>query len=85
MDMLIHWCIEPEVVGNKRKWEVDRTSGPWSMHDKLTELEIDASKEETEAILKAIHEEILLRKRSMTDDDIRNIAMEEKERMAKAS
>ena len=85
VDMLIHWCIEPEVVGNKRKWEVDRTSGPWSMHDKLTELEIDASKEETEAILKAIHEEILLRKRSMTDDDIRNIAMEEKERMAKAS
>ena len=55
------------------------------MHDKLTELEIDASKEETEAILKAIHEEILLRKRSMTDDDIRNIAMEKKERIAKAS
>lgn len=82
VDLLIHWCLDPAIVGNKRKWEVDRTSGPWSMHDKLEELGIDASKEEVEATLKALQEEVLLRKRSMADDDIRNIAAETKERMA---
>jgi len=59
VDLLIHWCLEPAIVGNKRKWEVDRTSGPWSMHDKLEELGIDASKEEVEAAVREDHEATL--------------------------
>lgn len=76
VDPLIHWCVEPTIVGNKRKWDVDRTSGGWSMHDKLKELGIEVSRPEVNVILKAIQDEMLLRKRAMNDDDIRRIAAE---------
>ena len=82
VDPLIHWCVEPTIVGNKRKWEVDRTSGPWTMHDKLVELGIEADRGEVEACLKAVMDEILLRKRSLTDEEIRHLAMEIKAALA---
>lgn len=83
VDPLIHWCIEPSVLGNKRKWEIDRTSGPWSMFDKLKELGIKAKTPDVEAILKAVHEELLLRKRSLTDGEIRSIALKTRPNIAR--
>ena len=79
VDPLIHWCYEPSVVGNKRKWVVDRTSGPWTVLEKLTELEIPVDREEVEAIHQEIREELVTRKRSLSDDEIRTIVLRVKE------
>lgn len=84
IDPLIHWCVEPSVVGNKRKWVIDRTSGNWSMLDKLTELGIRVEKPEVEAILKEVKQELLARKRTLTDDEIRSIALRVKSESANA-
>ncbi len=45
------------------------------MLDKLTELGISAEKSEVEAILKEVKEELFIRKRRLTDDEIRSMAM----------
>ena len=44
VDPLIHWCIEPSMVGNERRWDVTFDSGPYTMLDKLEALglEVDA-------------------------------------------
>ena len=41
VDPLIHWCIEPSLVGNERRWDITFDSGPYTMLDKLIELEIN--------------------------------------------
>ena len=75
VDPLIHWCVDGSVFGNKRGWVIDQTSGPWAMLEKLTELGIPVEKPEVEAVLKEVQEELLIRKRTLTDDEIRSIAI----------
>jgi hypothetical protein len=31
IDPLIHWCIEPQLVGNERRWDITFDSGPYTM------------------------------------------------------
>lgn len=74
VDPLIHWCVDPSVFGNTGGWVLGQISGPWTMLEKLTELGITVEKSEVEAILKEVKEELLIRKRVPTDDEIRSIA-----------
>jgi isopropylmalate/homocitrate/citramalate synthase len=75
VDPLIHWCVDGSVFGNKRGWVIDQTSGYWSMLEKLTELGIPVEKSEVEAIFKEVQEALLKHKHTLTDDEIRSVAM----------
>lgn len=75
VDPLIHWCFEPSIVGNNRApLSVDRSSGPWTMHEKLLELGFDLQKSQVEQIAEIVHDELLLRKRSLSDEEVSSIA-----------
>jgi hypothetical protein len=43
VDPLLHWCIEPRLVGNERRWDITFDSGPYTMLDKLKELDCGRS------------------------------------------
>ncbi len=76
VDPLFAIPANPEIFGNRLylKGEVDCASGNWSMLYKLQQLGIDAGKENVPEVLKAVKQEIRLRKRSLTDDEIKQIA-----------
>lgn len=73
VDPLLHWCIEPAVVGNEKRWVIDKTSGPWAMANKLEQLGIQWDKELMHPLLAAVKEEMDIRKRALSDDELREI------------
>jgi isopropylmalate/homocitrate/citramalate synthase len=74
VDPLLHWCIEPSLVGNERRWDITFDSGPYTMLDKLKELGISADPPQVEAILARVKDEIRLQHRVLRDDEVRAIA-----------
>ncbi|MDR1907321.1 MAG: hypothetical protein LBQ43_00470 [Holosporales bacterium] len=75
IDPLIHGTIDPSVFGGKWESHIGSITRNWAMLDKLVELDIPVDKAEAEAINKAARAESTIRKRSLTDDEVRNIAM----------
>ena len=73
VDPLIHWCIEPSLVGNERRWDITFDSGPYTMLDKLIQLEINVDVQFVEPILQAVKEEMQKRRRVLNDDEIRDL------------
>ena len=73
VDPLLHWCIEPEIVGNEKKWIADKTSGPWAMVSKLEQLGIELDKELMYPLISAVRDEMDIRKRVLSDDELREI------------
>jgi isopropylmalate/homocitrate/citramalate synthase len=78
VDPLIHWCVDASVFGNKGGWLIDQTSGNWSIAEKLSELNIPIEKSQVEIILKKVQIELLKHKRTLTDEEIRVIALKVK-------
>ena len=76
IDPLLHWCMEPSLFGNVRKWDITRDSGPYTMWDKLDLLGVEVAKDEVEPILAASLRAIQENGRVLTDDEIREIAAE---------
>jgi isopropylmalate/homocitrate/citramalate synthase len=74
IDPLLHWCIEPSMFGNIKKWDITRDSGPYTMWDKLDAIGIEVRKEDVEDILRKCLSEIQQKKRILTDDEIVEIA-----------
>src|SRR5262249_33876562 len=74
VDPLLHWCIEPALVGNEKRWIVDKTSGPWTMQTKLDELGVQLDKQLVYELLKAVKEEMDIHKRALSDDELRELA-----------
>lgn len=76
VDPLFPLPVNPEIFGNKfhLKGELGCASGNWSMYYKLQELGIEVDKSRVSEILKAVKAQIRLRKRPLTDDEIRDIA-----------
>lgn len=74
VDPLIHWCIEPTLVGNERRWDITADSGPYTMLDKLEGLGIRVDLALVEPILEATRQEMQRRRRVLTDDEIRTVA-----------
>lgn len=73
VDPLIHWCIEPSLVGNERRWDITFDSGPYTMLDKLIELEINVDLQYVEPILQAVKEEMQNLRRVLDDDEIHDL------------
>ncbi len=76
VDPLIHWCIEPTLVGNERRWDITADSGPYTMLDKLETLGLRVDVALVEPILAAVKQEMQRRRRVLTDDEIRALARE---------
>jgi isopropylmalate/homocitrate/citramalate synthase len=74
VDPLIHMGVAPEVVGNKRNLRIGRTSGPWTMWDKLDELGIEVRREEVPPVLDACKQEMARLGRGLDDAEIRAAA-----------
>jgi isopropylmalate/homocitrate/citramalate synthase len=74
VDPLIHWCIEPTLVGNERRWDITADSGPYTMLDKLEALGVRVDLALVEPILEATKREMRRCRRVLTDDEIRGIA-----------
>jgi isopropylmalate/homocitrate/citramalate synthase len=74
VDPLIHWCIEPTLVGNERRWDITADSGPYTMLDKLRALGVEVDLASVEPILAATKAEMRRCRRVLTDDEIRALA-----------
>ena len=74
VDPLIHWCIEPSMVGNERRWDVTFDSGPYTMLDKLEALGLEVDAGLVEPILERVKERMQAQRRVLTDDEVRAIA-----------
>lgn len=74
IDPLIHWPIEPTLVGNERRWDITFDSGPYTMLDKLTALGIKVEFHLVEPILAAVKGDMRRLRRVLTDDEVRAIA-----------
>lgn len=74
VDPLIHNSIVPEVIGNEPRMVLARTSGPYNMWDKLTELGFKVQKEQVMPVLDACKQEMARRGRGLTDPEITEVA-----------
>ena len=74
VDPLIHWCIEPSMVGNERRWDVTFDSGPYTMLDKLEALGLKVDAGLVELILERVKGRMQAQRRVLTDDEVRAIA-----------
>ena len=74
VDPLIHWCIEPELVGNERRWDITFDSGPYTMLDKLEGLGVEVDPSLAEPILGRAKDHMREVRRVLTDDEVRDIA-----------
>jgi isopropylmalate/homocitrate/citramalate synthase len=74
VDPLIHMGVAPEAVGNRRNLRIGRTSGPWTMWEKLDELGLEARREQVAPILAACKREMAQLGRGLTDAEIQAIA-----------
>jgi isopropylmalate/homocitrate/citramalate synthase len=74
VDPLIHWCIEPTLVGNERRWDITFDSGPYTMLDKLRALGMEVDLALVEPILVRVKDEMRRRRRVLSDDEVRAAA-----------
>jgi isopropylmalate/homocitrate/citramalate synthase len=74
IDPLLHWCIEPTLVGNTRRWDITFDSGPYTMLDKLTALGLTVDLALVEPILGQVKDTMRHVQRVLTDDEVRQIA-----------
>ena len=74
IDPLIHWPIEPTLVGNERRWDITFDSGPYTMLDKLKALGIKAEFALVEPILAAVKSDMRRLRRVLTDEEVRGVA-----------
>lgn len=51
----MHWCIEPNLVGNERRWNITFDSGPDTMLDKLEALDLKVDHILVEPSLRALN------------------------------
>lgn len=72
IDPLLHWCVEPNMVGNERRWDITVDSGPMTMFDKLSELGCEIkSKSDVEDCLERCLELMWVYRRVLTNEEIR--------------
>jgi isopropylmalate/homocitrate/citramalate synthase len=75
VEPLLHWVYEPSVVGGRKEWTVNRTTGMWSVQDKLDELGLAVERTMVPEIWRRIVEESAVRRRALTDDEIRSVVV----------
>jgi isopropylmalate/homocitrate/citramalate synthase len=70
VDPLLHNCLEPALVGNRRTAPFTPDSGPYTLTDKLEALGLDPTHELVDHVLRAARAEMARRGRLLTDDDL---------------
>lgn len=75
VEPLLHWVYEPSVVGGEKEWIINRTSGMWSLQDKLDQLGLHVERQRMRAVWQAIVDEGLVRRRVVSDEEIAEIAV----------
>jgi len=76
VEALLHWAFEPSLVGGRKEWIVNRTSGMWTVQDKLDELGMGLERAQVPAVWARIVADMSVRRRALTDQEIREIARE---------
>ncbi|TDD86371.1 hypothetical protein [Actinomadura rubrisoli] len=74
VDPLLHNCVEPALVGNRRRVPLTRQSGPRTTAAVLRSLGIDADPALVPAIVERCHAELDALGRPLTDEEIRAVA-----------
>jgi isopropylmalate/homocitrate/citramalate synthase len=74
VEPLLHWCVEPSIFGNKKLILLGKNADPWSVESKLQTLGVKVPKELLSQVVERIRSEISIRKRALTDEEIREIA-----------
>jgi isopropylmalate/homocitrate/citramalate synthase len=75
VEPLLHWTYEPSLVGGEKQWIIDRTSGMWTLRDKLEELRLRLDREAMPGLREAIVTDMSVRRRALTDSEIRELAL----------
>ncbi len=75
VDPLIHWAYQPSLVGGTVDWIIDRTSGMWSLKDKLDRMGIQIPIADYQAVFDTILDEMGVRRRYLTDHEIGELAL----------
>lgn len=74
VDPLLHNCLEPALVGNRRKVPFTLDSGPYTLADKLERMGIELTPGQVDRVLAAAHETMTRDGRLLTDDDLAALA-----------
>ena len=74
VDPLLHNCLEPTLVGNRRVVPFTPDSGPFTLADKLSALGVDATHALVDRVLRAAREEMARTGRLLTDADLIRLA-----------
>jgi isopropylmalate/homocitrate/citramalate synthase len=70
----VHKAAEPSLFGNRARYVLGPHSGSWGMLSKLDELGLHASPEAVDGILKQIKEDLAIRRRGLSDEEIDAVA-----------
>ena len=73
VEPLLHWSYEPSLVGAEKEWIVNRTSGMWTVQDKLDQLGVKVDRDLIPLVWQAIVDDATVRHRALTDGEIRAI------------
>ena len=74
IEPLLHRCLEPGIFGNDGNYYLGQYSGNSTMMQKLEDLGIQASKKQVSLTLEEVKRNMVLRKRALRDDEVRDIA-----------
>lgn len=74
VDPLLHNCLEPTLVGNRRTVPFTPDSGPYTLADKLAALGVEPAHDLVDRVLRAARAEMTRTGRLLTDDDLRRLA-----------
>lgn len=76
VEPLLHWTYEPSLVGGEKEWIVNRTSGMWTLQDKLDQLGVSVPRVQMRPLWARIVAETEVRRRALQDEEIRALALE---------
>ena len=74
LGLYLHKCVNPALFGNVGRLVVGRYSGTWTMWGILNEIGVSVEKDLVPIILDEVKHEIEIRKRVLSDDEIKEIA-----------
>jgi isopropylmalate/homocitrate/citramalate synthase len=74
VEPLLHWTYEPSLVGAEKAWVINRTSGMWTVQDKLDELGLKVDRDRLPDLWESITSESAARRRALTDQEIADLA-----------
>ena len=82
VDPLIHYCVELAVLGNRKLQFIGKGGSGVALYLKLQELGMNVDRAEVGNVLAEVKREISLRKRELSDEELRELVHEARRKMA---